>query len=285
MYSLGVLLFELLTLKRPFDGEDLTRVRDDAINAPVPELPEGVSPEMSKLVDSLMAKDPEQRPDAGDVLALPIMKLLTSALLEVAHSSQVDIPESEREQIIADVERVRRQMRPPRPVPRVLQPQLMSIAPSSSLSVSASPNMTTGSSFPEQVSDDCIFMESMVWKGSGDGNWKRRYLSLIRNSASGQVELLLSVAKSALGSQCIRKSITDFDDVFAVPTRYTNPPLPFSFALMTSNGKKLAFRAESQEDLDAWISHISYMLHQVSLPVTSSSQTFPGQSGQKSELE
>jgi serine/threonine protein kinase len=262
MYSLGVLLYELMTLKRPFDGDDMSKVRDDALNAPVPELPEEISQEMRGLVVALMAKDPMARPSSEEVLAMPLMKLLTSALLEIAHSKQTEVADVDREQIISDVENLRRNMRPPPSVQPVVRPALLSFVPSSSvMSMSASPVHTIGE--PVDISDDCILMESMIYKGSGEGMWKKRYLCLIRNPLTAAAELLLSVSKATMGSQCIRKALSDFEDVFAVPERYTTPPLPFSFALMAANGKKLAFRAETEDDRDLWIAHLGHQLHQV----------------------
>jgi serine/threonine protein kinase len=270
MYSLGVLLYELLTLNRPFDGDDLTKVREEAISAPVPSLPQEFSQEMRDLVTALMAKDPADRPTTEAVLATPLMKLLTSALLEIAHSKQTDIADVDREQIIQDVENLRRHaLSPPKAIAPVRRPHLLHMVPSNStLSVSASPNVTLGSTTsldgvgPSVVMDDNILMESMIFKGSGESMWKKRYLCLVRHPVTKTVDLLLSVSKASVSVQCVRKSLSDFEDVFPVPERYTSPPLPFSFALMTANGKKLAFRAESQEDLDLWVAMLGFELHQ-----------------------
>ena len=265
MYSLGVLLFELLTLNRPFDGDDMTRVREEALHSPMPELPAETSQEMKNLTQALMHKDASQRPTSEEVLSMPLMKLLTSALLEIAHSKQTEIAEVDRDRIVRDVEELRRSLKAP-PVAMPNRPStLLSVPSSSVMSVSASPAGLSSHSLGEAVvlSEECILMESMIFKGSGEGQWKKRYLCLFNNPVTRTVELLLSVSKGTVSTQCIRKRLSDFEDVFPVPERYTTPPLPYSFALMTGNGKKLAFRADSQADLDNWIAHLGYQLSQI----------------------
>jgi serine/threonine-protein kinase PpkA len=60
LYSLGVVLYEMLTLQRPFKGEDAFAVALCHVNAPVPRLPKKLAPYQS-IIDRLLAKTPEQR--------------------------------------------------------------------------------------------------------------------------------------------------------------------------------------------------------------------------------
>lgn len=67
MYALGVVGYELLTGRRPFDGEPLETLRAHR-ESPVPALPHDVPPDLAGLVLSLLAKDPAQRPTAAEVV-------------------------------------------------------------------------------------------------------------------------------------------------------------------------------------------------------------------------
>ena len=64
LYSLGVMLFEMLTGSRPFQGGVITMLRshvlDDAPQLP-PELVATINPQLAGVVQKLMAKQPEQR--------------------------------------------------------------------------------------------------------------------------------------------------------------------------------------------------------------------------------
>lgn len=46
MFSLGVLLYELLTLKRPFDGANMNEVMQKTLSGKYEPLPNKISPEM-----------------------------------------------------------------------------------------------------------------------------------------------------------------------------------------------------------------------------------------------
>lgn len=60
LYSLGVMLFEMLTGGRPYVGEDPPQVVGKHLYAPVPRLPAPLEA-LQPLIDKLMAKQPEQR--------------------------------------------------------------------------------------------------------------------------------------------------------------------------------------------------------------------------------
>ncbi|MGB0219568.1 MAG: serine/threonine-protein kinase [Sinimarinibacterium flocculans] len=70
LYSLGVILFEMLAGRTPFDAEDSLALIFKHVTEPVPRLP----PELERyqpLVDTLMAKEPDERPaSAEDVQAM-----------------------------------------------------------------------------------------------------------------------------------------------------------------------------------------------------------------------
>jgi serine/threonine protein kinase len=60
IYSLGVVLFEMLTGKKPYDGETWSSIARQHIEGPVPGLPQELS-QYQLLIDKMMAKDRENR--------------------------------------------------------------------------------------------------------------------------------------------------------------------------------------------------------------------------------
>ncbi len=60
IYTLGLLLHEMLTGKRAYDSPDLSKVMMDQLNAPVPTLPEAHA-RFQPLLDKLMAKRVDER--------------------------------------------------------------------------------------------------------------------------------------------------------------------------------------------------------------------------------
>ncbi|HDR14331.1 MAG TPA: serine/threonine protein kinase, partial [Desulfobacteraceae bacterium] len=64
IYSLGVVLYEMLTGKVPFEAEDSVAVAIAHVQDPVPRLPEHLA-KYQPLLDKLLAKDPDDRPQTG----------------------------------------------------------------------------------------------------------------------------------------------------------------------------------------------------------------------------
>jgi serine/threonine protein kinase/CheY-like chemotaxis protein len=78
IYALGVMLFEMLTGKKPYDAENHMANLVHHAKAPIPRLPERLS-SLQHLVDLLLAKDPDDRPatanDAAKILGAALIAL------------------------------------------------------------------------------------------------------------------------------------------------------------------------------------------------------------------
>lgn len=70
LYTLGILLYEMLSGATPFDDDDLVVVLTRQMTMDPPPLPAGVPPQVVQFALHLLAKDPDARPQtAGDVVA------------------------------------------------------------------------------------------------------------------------------------------------------------------------------------------------------------------------
>ncbi len=65
IYSLGVILFEMLTGQKPFEGQTAMAVIIQHRQAPIPELPKALA-EFQPLLSRMLAKNPEDRPQSAE---------------------------------------------------------------------------------------------------------------------------------------------------------------------------------------------------------------------------
>ncbi len=67
VWSLGVLLYELLTLKKPFEARALPQLALKILSARYEPLPASTSDELRALVTSMLQRDPSRRPSLDDI--------------------------------------------------------------------------------------------------------------------------------------------------------------------------------------------------------------------------
>ncbi len=80
MYSLGVMLFEMLTGKKPYDADNHMAILVHHAKMPIPRLPEKLQAAQT-LIDLLLAKDAADRPATGSEVAM----LIDAALAALAN--------------------------------------------------------------------------------------------------------------------------------------------------------------------------------------------------------
>jgi serine/threonine-protein kinase len=91
LYAVGVVMYEMVAGKRPFDGADSEALADAIVHAPAPELPGkvAVGPRFAGIVAKLLRKDPATRyGSAGELLA---------ALRRLARAEDTDTEEEDGE--------------------------------------------------------------------------------------------------------------------------------------------------------------------------------------------
>jgi serine/threonine protein kinase len=60
LYSLGAILYEMLTGEKPYHGDTVSALIFQHMHAPIPELPIEFA-DLQSLLEKLMAKNPEER--------------------------------------------------------------------------------------------------------------------------------------------------------------------------------------------------------------------------------
>jgi len=93
LFSLGIILYEALTQKKPFKGDTLTAIFKEIIQTtPISpdKISKDVSPELAQIIMKCLAKDPKERFQTGAELAEALKKLskpmLTDSIKPVAKS-------------------------------------------------------------------------------------------------------------------------------------------------------------------------------------------------------
>lgn len=71
---MGILLYEMCTLKPPFDANSLQQLALKIVNGKQTPIPSHYSKEMKNLVTAMLSRDPAKRPRVHDILQMPIIK-------------------------------------------------------------------------------------------------------------------------------------------------------------------------------------------------------------------
>lgn len=87
IWSLGVLLYEMMALKMPFDAGSLPMLSLKIMRGNYSPLPSGFSKDICDLVHKLLSVDPNKRPKVDEIIEMPLIKnRIKSFLKEVGHN-------------------------------------------------------------------------------------------------------------------------------------------------------------------------------------------------------
>ncbi|EAY07030.1 CAMK family protein kinase [Trichomonas vaginalis G3] len=74
IYSLGVLLYEMCTLRKPFEGNNTAQLFNNLMKGHYKPIPSSYPQEIRRLVDGMLSKNPMERPSTAQILKLPFVK-------------------------------------------------------------------------------------------------------------------------------------------------------------------------------------------------------------------
>eukprot|EP00760_Papus_ankaliazontas_P020272 PhM_4_TR18298/c0_g1_i1/m.89774 len=103
MWSLGVILYEILTLRRPFADSNMRHLVHTVLDGRY-EPPQRGSPELLHVLNALLSRDPEHRPTVRDMVSGD--DFMRMSMMSLRHSvAQIpSIPAAAREALVADVD-------------------------------------------------------------------------------------------------------------------------------------------------------------------------------------
>lgn len=217
MWSLGVILYELLTLHRPFKGPSQREIMQQVLYGKYDPFPCTVSPSMKALLDPLLSKNPLERPTTQQLLQTEFLKYVANLFEEIVKNSDAIAP-PDKEEILRQLAEGRNKM----PIPASVRYGVVSSE---------------------------VKHEGYLLKYTSDTKWKRRYFCL----ANGMLRISLSENPEKDGVAPKSASLETVSDVFPVPEVYCRSH-PNQLVIWFNNGQKIIALASSQEERDMWIS-------------------------------
>nr|CAD38824.1 NIMA-related kinase [Crithidia fasciculata] len=217
MWSLGVILYELLTLHRPFKGPSQREIMQQVLYGKYDPFPCPVSASMKALLDPLLSKDPEDRPTTQQLLQTEFMKYVTNLFQDIVRHSET-IPPKDREEILKQLQESNERA----PLP---------------------------SSIRYGVVSSQVTQGGYLYKYGSDYRWKKRYFFI----GNGQLRISLSDNPESDGVAPKSVNLATVSDVFPVPEVYSQKH-PNQLVIWFNNGQKIIAYASSVEDRDMWIS-------------------------------
>lgn len=219
IWSLGILLYEMMALRRPFTGNGMKPLMDSVLKGQIAPLPDHYSEDLRNLCNAMLIADPNDRPSIAKLFERPyLQKLLNDFEKSALASSHID---DETKVLITENIKEARDMKP---------------------DDKAAGNGVHGS--VGTINKD-ISYEGPIRKES-NRVWKERYFMLTNG------ELVIMVKKGDAET----KGISVGTLASAVPVPFHAAKAEGVFALNTLDNKTMWMQAPSKAECQAWIHHI-----------------------------
>ncbi|KEG14023.1 protein kinase [Trypanosoma grayi] len=215
VWSLGVLLYEIMALKRPFTATSMKGLMAKVLSGDFAPLPEKFSTDFRSLVGNILVVDANKRPSVREVFQMPYVKEGLKLFMQTVKKN-TRIAECVKESLINHVTEI----------------------------LSSEPVPESNSGLVGKINHDVIFRGCVKKLGGGGGrSWKDRYLQVVRG------HLILSENESDQEGKAL--SLEQVQSACPVPLGTAKRE--FVFALNTIGGKSMWFQAESHEKMEMWI--------------------------------
>ena len=218
VWALGILLYEMMALKRPFVGQGMRALMDSVMAGDIPPLPDKFSNHLKEIVHAILVPDPNQRPNVAQLFAMPQMKKLLEDFEFSVNSSKL-ITDEQKKQIAENIKEIR-------------NTKVDDVA--SGTSTGNVGNILTH-----------VTYESPIRKES-QRVWKERYL-VLRNG-----ELIISLKKGEKEAKPMPLSQV----ANVVPIPFHSAKADGVFAINTTDQKTMWMQAASRAECYEWIHKI-----------------------------
>lgn len=218
VWSLGVLLYEIMALKRPFMATNMKGLMAKVLSGDYEPLPEKYSPEFRDVVRKILVTDANDRPTVRDVFRFPYVREGLKVFMHTIKKNS-RITEPIKDALIAHVTEILSSDNVEREEPRV--------------------------AVVGQVNKDVSFAGYVKKLKGGDSShsWKKRYLQVQKG------HIILSDTEADTEGKAL--SLEQVQSVCPVPL--STAKRDFVFALNTIGGKSMWFEAASEENMEEWI--------------------------------
>jgi serine/threonine protein kinase len=216
VWSLGVLIYEIAALRRPFAGTSMVTLMHSVLTGQYPPLPDMYSGELKELVAAMLTMDPANRPSTRQLLMRPYMARVL-ADFERTISENPSLSAEQKAEILRETAECRK-----------LNEEAVTAPPG----VEATGNYA-----------------GVVYKKSERSGWRQRWLALEKN------ELVICAVGDKAGEQKRLDVRTKVIDVLPGPPQdYDGRENIFVIELHDSS--RVVFQAPNSQDRTQWIEHI-----------------------------
>lgn len=218
IWSLGVLLYEIMALRRPFVSTNMKGLMAKVLNGDYEPLPEKYSQDFRNVVRKILVSDPNSRPSVQDIFQFPYI----------------------REGLKVFMHTVKKNGRIAQPIKDALVnhvTEILAVEPSTAAPASKNP--------VGQINQDVSYRGYVQKLRGGDNNhsWKQRFLQIQKG------HLIMSDSETDTEGKAL--SLEQVQSVCPVP--HSTVQRDFVFALNTMGGRSMWFQAESEEKMHEWI--------------------------------